>query len=57
MKHYHDNDDMAVICPSCGWEGTLAESDDMDGYDGDTDSYGELHAVCPKCATDVEAAE
>lgn len=57
MKHYHDNDDMPVVCPSCGWEGTLAESDDMDGYDGDTDSYGELHAVCPKCATDVETAE
>ena len=35
-------------------EGTLGETDDMDGYDGDTESYGELHAVCPKCAADVE---
>ena len=57
MKNDHQNDDQAVSCPSCGWEGTLCDTDDMDGVDGDTDSYGELHAVCPKCASDVEADE
>ncbi len=54
MKTYPDNEDTPVFCPVCEWEGTLGETDDMDGYDGDTDSYGELHAVCPKCAADVE---
>lgn len=57
MQHTHrDDDDLPVECPSCGWEGTLAQTDEMDGYDGDTDSYGQLHAVCPKCAADVEPA-
>ena len=57
MRYDHEQDDQPVTCPSCGWSGTLGQTDDMDGYDGDTGSYGELHAVCPKCAEDVEVSE
>lgn len=57
MKYHSDMHDMPVCCPSCGWEGTADQADEMDGYDGDTDSYGDLHMVCPKCAEDLERAE
>lgn len=57
MKYYPDMYDAPVFCPACDWQGTGHEADEMDGYDGDTDSYGDLHMVCPKCAADVEACE
>lgn len=52
MKYDPTNDDQAVFCERCYWDGTLKQTDDQDVFSADWEHLG-LMCVCPKCGEPV----
>lgn len=55
VEYAIDKADLPVLCPSCGWEGVLSQTDDSDVLGPDFELLRRV-CVCPKCGAEVDSS-
>lgn len=56
MRYDSEKPELPVVCPSCGWSGTLDQTHDMDAMTSEFETVGQV-AVCPKCGAEVRRSD
>lgn len=54
MEYTPEKAEMPVLCPSCGWEGVLDQTEDVDVLGAEYELLRRA-CVCPKCGSEVSS--